>query len=75
MTPARYSRDELARLEGSLRELAANMSDENRYRPDLEQTADFLAETVGVLDRQKAVRDKRKASAIIAQRKRRTRRG
>lgn len=74
--PAKYSRDELARLEASLRRIIAEDAGTARRvaedaARDLAQTADFLAETVAVLDRQKRLRDRRKAQNVIERKKRR----
>lgn len=78
MSPARYTRDELARLEKVLRSLAGALEDsewEDTGDPqDLRAAADFLAETVGTLDRQKRARDRKAAARIIERRQRRGRR-
>lgn len=82
--PAKYSRDELARLEASLRELRQFLDGETiiedprgaikrGWKADLSHAADFLAETVAVLDRQKRLRERRKAQNIIERRKSRRR--
>lgn len=79
MTAPRYSRDELARLEKVLREIADHadrgyVGDLDETDPaDLRQAADFLAETVGVLDKQRR-RRQRQAAQRALNRKRKGRR-
>lgn len=72
MNAPRYSRDELARLEKVLRSLAGDMTsrspavwDYEECADDLRQTADFLAETVGVLDRQRKTRQRQAANRAL----------
>lgn len=81
MTAPRYSRDELARLETRLRGVAdlleVSAADlweagaDNGAIEDLHHAADFLAETVGVLDKQKRRRQRRAAVQAIEAKKRR----
>lgn len=75
MTAARYSRDELARLENTLRRLDETwgpITDDDRA--DLRQAADFLAETVAVLDKTRAIRQRKAAEKAIARKRNRGRR-